>query len=110
MVEQLAVNQKVDGSIPSLPLVLQQFQERAYNSKVECTLDKREVGSSSLPRLRVCQTRERFHSNTNNRLNSSVVEHWTENPRVVGSIPTLSTTNNLLGEMVDALDLKSSSW
>ena len=28
-------------------------------------------------------------------LNSSVVEHWTENPRVVGSIPTLSKKESL---------------
>jgi hypothetical protein len=47
-----------------------------------------------------------------------VVEHWTENPRAVGSIPTLSNFFNnfdfkklrLLGEMVDALDLKFSSF
>lgn len=51
VVEQLAVNQKVDGSIPSLPLFIQ--KKRAYNSKVEYTLDKRGVGSSSLPRLTV---------------------------------------------------------
>ena len=47
-------------------------------------------------------------------LNSSVVEHWTENPRVVGSIPALSKNTKrvvyLLGEMVDALDLKFSSF
>lgn len=56
-------------------------------------------------------------------LNSSVVEHWTENPRAVGSIPALSKRlyKNyrinvsslcfcLLGEMVDALDLKFSSF
>jgi phospholipid N-methyltransferase len=62
---------------------------------VECTLDKREVSSSSLLRLKWSSS-------------SSVVEHWTENPRVVGSIPTLS--KSLLGGMVDALDLKSSSF
>ena len=28
-----------------------------------------------------------------NGLNSSVVEHWTENPRAVGSIPALSISN-----------------
>jgi hypothetical protein len=54
-----------------------------------------------------------------------VVEHWTENPRVVGSIPALSKifylmnyivlaisdkNESLLGEMVDALDLKFSSF
>ena len=47
-----------------------------------------------------------------------MVEHWTENPRAVGSIPTLSNffSNSdfkklrLLGEMVDALDLKFSSF
>jgi hypothetical protein len=60
-----------------------------------------------------------------------VVEHWTENPRVVGSIPALSKILfviyyfyiifswkiyvdskilSLLGEMVDALDLKFSSF
>ena len=42
-VEQLAVNQKVDGSIPSLP-----FFKRAHNSRVEYTADNRNVGSSSL--------------------------------------------------------------
>ena len=49
-----------------------------------------------------------------------MVEHWTENPRAVGSIPALSNltliflflTNYicLLGERVDALDLKFSSF
>ena len=47
-----------------------------------------------------------------------MVEHWTENPRAVGSIPALSnfflalnlTKLRLLGEMVDALDLKFSSF
>ena len=39
-----------------------------------------------------------------------MVEHWTENPRAVGSIPTLSKLCCLLGEMVDALDLKFSSF
>ena len=50
-----------------------------------------------------------------------MVEHWTENPRVVGSIPALSKFHkdlsfviiiriSLLGEMVDALDLKFSSF
>ena len=50
-----------------------------------------------------------------------MVEHWTENPKVVGSIPALSTrfqhriinffrNHSLLGEMVDALDLKFSSF
>ena len=57
-----------------------------------------------------------------------MVEHWTENPRAAGSIPALSIAKffhkkrskflgiifiiflSLLGEMVDALDLKFSSF
>jgi hypothetical protein len=51
--------------------------------------DSREKGSIPFNRERKCS----FILS----LNSSVVEHWTENPRVVGSIPTLSKKNKNKG-------------
>ena len=76
------------------------------------------------PLIALCRKRQNFYfSKDYICLNSSVVEHWTENPRAVGSIPALSKRlyKNyiinvsdlrfcLLGEMVDALDLKFSSF
>jgi hypothetical protein len=110
MVEYWNHNPRVRGSSPFSVMNFVYFSGN-YSSVVECLIvDQKVMGSIPI--------------NYPLSLNSSVVEHWTENPRVVGSIPALSKTLGytfllcspyvfrlcLLGEMVDALDLKFSSF
>ena len=72
VVECLIVDQKVMGSIPiNYPAIFFSFFfciQFVFDFKINTLRDFTSIFS----------------------LNSSVVEHWTENPRVVGSIPALS--------------------
>ena len=82
MVEYWNHNPRVRGSTPFSV----KFKKGDYSSVVECLIvDQKIMGSIPInyPFL--------FFS-----LNSSVVEHWTENPRVAGSIPALSNFLKLL--------------
>ena len=80
MVEYWNHNPRVRGSSPFSVRVLL-IDPGDYSSVVECLIvDQKVMGSIPINYPAIV-----FLS-----LNSSVVEHWTENPRVVGSIPALS--------------------
>lgn len=91
VVEQLAVNQKVDGSIPSLPFLGFLLYIIPQKEPITQWQSVRLISVKLVVQVYLGSLYGLYHMAFQSlSSSSSVVEHWTENPRVVGSIPTLS--------------------